>query len=561
MSRLVGRRVAIGAGSLAVLLGALDAYVVVTIMRDIMHDVGIPINQLQRITPIVTMYLLGYIAAMPLLGKASDRFGRKRLLQVSLAAFMLGSVVTALSVAIGNFNIADLNVQLMGHPLADLQVLGYPVAKLHIPSLQVLVVGRTIQGVASGALLPVTLALGADLWAQRNRAAVLGGIGAAQELGSVLGPLYGIFIVWLFRDWRDVFWINIPLTLVAMALIQISLPSHDRSEAPEKIDVVGGVLLAITLGLAVIGLYNPSPNGQQALPGYGLPLVIGAAISGVAFLVWERFAKTRLIDPAGVQFRPFLAALGASFAAGAALMVTLVDVELFGQGVMSLDQNKAAAMLTSFLIALPVGALVGGFIATRVGDRAVACVGLLIAASGYLLISHWPVDLPHYRHNFFGLFSFPAMNNDLMLGGVAVNNDLLIAGLGLGLVIGPLTSAALRIVPSAEHGIASAAVVVARMTGMLIGVAGLSAWGLYRFYQILNEKNAAVSTSLSRTEQAIAKAENAIPSFAAMYGEIFTITAGVCVVGALLGLLISGRKDHAEEPVVPEEEPVGAPTA
>ncbi|MGO8769010.1 MAG: MFS transporter [Mycobacterium sp.] len=560
MSRLAGRRVAIGAGSLAVLLGALDAYVVVTIMRDIMHDVGIPINQLQRITPIVTMYLLGYIAAMPLLGKASDRFGRKRLLQVSLATFMVGSVVTALSVAIGNFNLADVNVQILGHPLQDLQILGYPVVKLHVPSLQVLVVGRTIQGIASGALLPVTLALGADLWAQRNRAAVLGGIGAAQELGSVLGPLYGIFIVWLFRDWRDVFWINIPLTLLAMALIQISLPSHDRSEAPEKIDVVGGLLLAITLGLAVIGLYNPNPNGQQALPSYGLPLVIAAVFAAVAFLLWERFARTRLIDPAGVQFRPFLAALGASFAAGAALMVTLVDVELFGQGVLSLDQNKAAGMLTSFLIALPVGALLGGFIATRVGDRTVAFVGLLIAAGGYLLISRWPVDLPHYRHSFFGLFSVPAMNHDLMIGGVAVNNDLLIAGLGLGLVIGPLTSAALRIVPSAEHGIASAAVVVARMTGMLIGVAALSAWGLYRFYHILSAKNAAVSTSLSPTEQAIAKAENAIPSFAAMYGEIFTITAGVCVAGALLGLLISGRKDHAEELAIPEREPVGAPT-
>ncbi len=560
MSRLAGRRVAIGAGSLAVLLGALDAYVVVTLMRGIMHDVGIPINQLQRITPIVTMYLLGYIAAMPLLGKASDRFGRKRLLQASLAAFMVGSAVTALSVAVGNFNLADVNVQILGHPLQDLQILGYPVVNLHVPSFQVLVAGRTIQGIASGALLPVTLALGADLWAQRNRAAVLGGIGAAQELGSVLGPLYGIFIVWLFRDWRDVFWINIPLTLVAMALIQISLPAHDRSEAPEKIDVVGGVLLAITLGLAVIGLYNPNPNGQQALPSYGLPLVIAAAFVAVAFLLWERFARTRLLDPAGVQFRPFLAALGASFAAGAALLVTLVNVELFGQGVLGLGQNKAAAMLTSFLIALPIGALLGGFIATRAGDRAVAFTGLLIAAGGYLLISDWPVDLPHYRHNFFGLFSMPAMNHDLILGGVAVNNDLLIAGAGLGLVIGPLTSAALRIVPSAEHGIASAAVVVARMTGMLIGVAGLSAWGLYRLYQILDEKNAAVSTSLSKPEQAIAKAQNIIPSFAAMYGEIFSVTAGVCVVGALLGLLISGRKDHAEEPAVREQEPVAAPT-
>ncbi|BBZ48349.1 MFS transporter [Mycobacterium heidelbergense] len=542
MSGLAGRRVAIGAGSLAVLLGALDAYVVVTIMRDIMHDVGIPINQLQRITPIVTMYLLGYIAAMPLLGKASDRFGRKRLLQVSLATFMLGSVITALSVQIGNFDVATVNIEILGHPLRDLVVLGYPIQNFHVSSLHVLVVGRTVQGVASGALLPVTLALGADLWAQRNRAAVLGGIGAAQELGSVLGPLYGIFIVWLLRDWRDVFWINVPLTLVAMALIQISLPSHDRSAAPERIDLIGGVLLAITLGLAVIGLYNPNPDGKEALPSYGLPLVIAAAVAAVAFLLWERFARTRLIDPAGVQFRPFLAALAASFAAGAALMVTLVDVELFGQGVLGKNENEAAGMLLFFLVALPVGAVVGGLIATRAGDRAVTVAGLLIAAGGYLLISHWPVDLPHYGYDVVGLVTLPAMQT-----------DLLIAGLGLGLVIGPLTSAALRVVPADEHGIASAAVVVARMTGMLIGVAALSAWGLYRFYQILNSKYAALPSDLTGTDRAIAQAHQVLPSFAAMYGEIFTITAIVCVVGALLGLLISGRHEHADEPKVPEE--------
>jgi len=496
------RRVAITAGSLAVLLGALDTYVVVTIMTDIMRDVGIAINKIQQVTPIVTGYLLGYIAAMPLLGRASDRFGRKLLLQVSLAGFLVGSVVTALS--------------------------------RHLESLDVLIAGRFIQGTASGALLPVTLALAADLWSSRNRASVLGGIGAAQELGSVLGPVYGIAVVWLLKTWDWVFWINVPLTLIAMAMIQFSLPSRQKTDQPEKVDVVGGVLLAIALGLATVGLYNPAPDGKQVLPSWGLPVLLGALVAAVAFFVWERFARTRLIEPAGVHFRPFLAALGASLAAGAALMVTLVNVELFGQGVLGMDKNAAAGLLLRFLIALPIGALLGGWIATKIGDRLVAFAGLLIAAGGYWLISKWPVDLLAARHD-LGIITLPALDTDLA-----------IAGLGLGLVIGPLTSATLRVVPAAQHGIASAAVVVARMIGMLIGIAALSAWGLYRFNQILATLPKPTGTNLIEIGAQIA--DNTRTAYTMQYGEIFLITAIVCVVGAVLGLLISGRHEHADEP-------------
>jgi MFS family permease len=513
MSTRAGRGVAIGAGSLAVLLGALDAYVVVTIIRDIMRDVGIPVNQLQRITWIITMYLLGYIAAMPLLGRASDRFGRKLLLQVSLALFIVGSIVTALAGDWGDFHM--------------------------------LIAGRTIQGVASGALLPVTLALGADLWAQRNRASVLGGIGAAQELGMVLGPLYGIAIVWLFHEWQYVFWINVPLTLIAMVMIQFSLPSRERTEAPEKIDVIGGVLLAVALGLAVVGLYNPAPDGKQILPSYGAPLVIGAVVVAVAFVIWERFSRTKLIDPTGVHFRPFLSALGASLCAGAALMVTLVDVELFGQGVLQMDQTQAAGLLLWFLIALPIGAVLGGLIATRIGDRIMTFVGLLIAAYGYWLIHYWRLDVLGQKHDVFGLFSVPVLHADLV-----------VAGVGLGLVIGPLTSAALRVVPSAQHGIASAAVVVARNTGMLIGIAALSAWGLYRFNQIVAGLTAAIPPNASLLERIAAQGTLYLKAFAGMYGDIFAATVVICVVGALLGLLLGGRKEHADEPEVVEEQAV-----
>jgi MFS family permease len=513
------RRVAISAGSLAVVLGALDTYVVVTIMTDIMKDVGIGINQIQQVTPIITGYLLGYIAAMPLLGRASDRFGRKLLLQVSLAGFAVGSVVTALST-----------------------------------DLTMLVIGRIVQGTASGALLPVTLALAADLWASRNRAAVLGGVGAAQELGSVIGPMYGILLVWLFNHWQSVFWVNVPLAVIAMVMVHFSLPSKAKTDQPEKVDVVGGVLLAIALGLAVVGLYNPAPDGKQVLPSWGLPVLIGALVATVAFFVWEKVAKTRLLEPAGVHFRPFLAALGASLCAGAALMVTLVNVELFGQGVLGQDQNQAAFLLLRFLIALPIGALIGGWIATKVGDRIVTFAGMLIAAGGYWLISKWPVDLLAAKHD-LGIISLPTLDTDLA-----------IAGLGLGLVIGPLTSATLRVVPAAQHGIASAGVVVARMIGMLVGIASLSAWGLYRFNQYLQERLAALPPPTADTPGGVLVAQGArlktatIEAYTMQYGEIFGITAIVCVIGALLGLLISRHHEHADESA-PAPDADDAPTA
>ncbi|WP_240630703.1 MFS transporter [Mycolicibacterium sp. GF69] len=512
------RRIAISAGGLAVLLGALDTYVVVAIIRDIIVDLRIPLNQLQQVTPIITCYLLGYIAAMPLLGRASDRFGRKFILQLSLVGFAVGSVVTAMS-----------------------------------NDLVLMVIGRTIQGVASGALLPVTLALAADLWATRNRASVLGGIGAAQELGSVLGPLYGIGVVAALNTWRDVFWINVPLALVAMVLIHYSLPARLKSEEPERVDVVGGVLLAVALGLTVIGLYNPAPDGRKILPSYGLPVLLTAVVALVAFFVWERFARTRLIDPAGVHFRPFLAALGASLCAGAALMVTLVNVELFGQGVLGEDQNGAVLLLLRFLIALPIGAVIGGWIATRIGDRVVAFVGLMIAAGGYWLISNWGADVLSAHHD-LGFVALPVLDTDLA-----------IAGFGLGLVIGPLTSATLRVVPAAQHGIASAAVVVARMIGMLIGLAALTAWGLYKFNQYLQERLDALPAPTADSPGGLMAAQTARLSRATMeaytmqYGVIFLATAVVCVVGAVLGLLISGRNEHADDPDPADLAPAAEP--
>ncbi|MGH8884350.1 MAG: MFS transporter [Egibacteraceae bacterium] len=541
------RRVAVGASAGAVLVAALDAYVVVTILVLMVSDLGVPINHLERATPVVTGYLLGYVAAMPLLGGLSDRLGRRLIIQVCLAAFVVGSVVSAVA-----------------------------------GDLPILVAGRLVQGAAGGALLPVTFALIGDLWEERDRPLPLGLVGGSQELGSVLGPLYGAGLAAL-AGWRAVFWVNLPLAALAAVAIHRSVPAgirpveversltfasrgacsagahkgrrarvpagsvreaqHRDSATAERgratvfpdgttrppIHAVGGLLLTLSLAAVVVGLYNPDP-AVAVLPAWG-PWTLAAGVAGLAaFVWWERRSPGPLLDLAGVDTRVFATTLGVSFLSGAALMVTLVDVPLIAETLLGKGSVEGALVLTRFLVALPVGAVIGAPLVRLLGERTVAVAGLGFAAVAYWLVAGWPLDVLAARHA-IGPVSLPRLDVDLAL-----------AGLGLGLVIAPLASVALRSTAAAQHGVASAAVVLARMMGMLVGIAVLAAWGLHRFHQLtaglapplpFGRDPSAFARELASYKQALSAA------LRVEYREIFLITAGICLAAALLSAGLS----------------------
>ena len=505
----------------AVLLTSADTYVVVLALPAMMTDLRIGLDQLQQATPILSGFLLGYVAVMLLIGRLSDVAGRRPLLFACLAVFAFGSLVTASANDLGSA-----------------------------------VAGRALQGAGGGGMVPVALALVADLWPASRRGTPLGAIGAVQEAGSVAGPLYGALILTI-ATWRWIFWINLPVCAVlAVALgvrargarrtppaalsaasviradplglvlallslasgaLAIAAPGALASDATagtlfiplaglgwltplsstaialavalfaweawrgprrpwarsavrfvQRIDWLGALLAALALTGIVVSFASADPSVQPIAPlaSVALPLALAA---GAAFVIRERRTPLPLVELGALRSPAAFGALLTNLAVGAALMAVLLDVPILARTTLYHDSQLGAALvLLRLLAAVPVGAVLGGWLCQRIGVRPVAGGGLLLAAAALLLMSR---------------FTASTLGTPLGPSWLHQSDPVLVAaGLGFGLAIAPVNASILAAVRPAMHGVASALVVVARVTGMLVGVSLLTAVGLHQFF-------------------------------------------------------------------------------
>ncbi len=226
-------------------------------------------------------------------------------------------------------------------------------------------------------------------------------------------------------------------------------------------DLVGALLLAAALGGVILAFATADPKVEVFSP-RGRWYLLGAAVAAAAFVWHLRRATNPLVPRGALRRTPAWGALLVSFFIGAALIAALIDIPLFARTtVYPDDQLPAALVLVRFLIALPVGAVLGGYAIRRFSPGLVTAVGMLLAATGFVLMTRWGLTT----------IEEPIANVALITG-----------GLGFGLALAPVNAALLAHTDDDVHGVASAFVVVSRMVGMLIGISALTTVGLRRYY-------------------------------------------------------------------------------
>ena len=465
-----------------IFIAADDQTVIVTVLPQILLDLEVQVNELDRASWTITGYLLGYVAAMPLIGRMSDVWGRRNLYVASMTLFMAGSIAVALAT-----------------------------------SLTLFVVARVIQAVGAGALLPISIAIVGDLFPPARRGIPLGLIGASSEAGAVIGPLWG-GVIGDSLGWPWVFWINIPLG--AMVLIPLLFLLRPSPRYPSRIDYLGAAFLsaalcAITLALARVD----SPDALF------FAYALSAIIASMLFIIRQRQTDSPLLPISMFRSRLFGSANIVHLLVGGALIIAMVTIPLMANTVLQKSALEGGLALMRMTLAIPVGAALGGLACQRMDIRIPTTFGLTLIALGFGLMSSWGTDIAD-----------PAMTLHLAT-----------AGLGFGILIAPISLAAINSVSSELRGIASATITAMRVVGMTFGLAALTAWGTGRFQQLVVGLELPLAMPGETAEQTQARAlefESALTSAGlSVFNDFFLIAMAISLIAILPAMFMALRRD------------------
>jgi MFS family permease len=431
------RVVLLGVCAVAVFLAGLELMITAVALPAIVTDLA-DWGELRRASWIVNGYLLVSIVTMPLAGRLADRWGARPLLYGGLVAFVAGSFLSGAA-----------------------------------PSLDALIAARLVQAVGAGTLIPVATAAASHLFSGHERPRALGIIGAATFLGMAAGPFVGAAVLGSvhpggaleqlgltagpLRDalepaWRWVFYLNVPIGLAALALAWAAAAGWETPRRDGRLDLPGTI--AFTLGLTGTLLGITLLGEGAATTAAGGLLAVGVAGLAAAILLGIRrpdpFLDIRSFrHPAYAGATVVSLLTGYGFATAIIGAAVVVDRVLYGGPA---DQQVALGALAG---ATALGALVSGWLVRRLSLGLVTIGGILAGALALALMATWGPTTP--------LATMAAV--------------LALFGLGFGATVTPRSTAAVEALGPAAFGVASATVTVARMIGMSLGLAVLTAYG------------------------------------------------------------------------------------
>jgi EmrB/QacA subfamily drug resistance transporter len=469
---------------LAMLLAALDSTIVATALPTIVGELG----GLERLAWVVTAYLVAQTIVTPLYGKLGDLYGRKVVLQGGIVLFLIGSVLCGMSQSMGQ-----------------------------------LILFRFIQGLGGGGLMVTTMAVVGDVVPPRERGRYQGIFGAVFGVSSIAGPLLGGYFT-THWSWRWIFYINLPLGLVAMAVIAATLPA--RTERIRRaIDFAGAGLLAVTLSAAIL-----AADLGGATYGWTSPVILGLAaaslVSLAAFIAVERRAAEPVLPLRLFRERSFSVSSAVGLIVGFAMFGSVTYLPVFLQVVNGASPTGSGLQMLPMMGGMLVSSITSGQLISRWGRyKMFPVIGTAVMATGLLLLSR--------------------MDADTTLTAASIN--MLVLGLGLGLVMQVLVIAVQNAVDYRDLGVATSGTTLFRLIGGSLGTAAFGAIfaaGLRaRLMATLPPGASAGEGAGGLSPQVLAAMPPEtralyVDAFTGSLSTVFVAAAAIAAIGFLLALLI-----------------------